>query len=304
MTARPNKPTFLLTKGERNALKETICTDSIENHYRMIAGGLYAYDGLPDGCPRDFIESTALFYSPGCGCKPVRGMGEVILPIKPANLSLYGTPWDWVPEPVHGSMPFPAESEILKACHEPALWIGSSTFENIEPYIQLMSQTLKVLHTNIFGLSQPVMISGLPNVANLKGLILKDELIEGQVYLPVTDRNGVDAQVLDLKATDHTQNLISTIDWCDARILEIMASSNGVQKSSGITTMETVSGVQSVIQQFQNGLELRKDWCDRVNDRFGMSLSVKPGEGIKALTDGKAEEPRNDDDDKDGGNDE
>lgn len=298
------KPTFLLSKGQRNALKETVYTDDLVEHYRMIAGGLYEYDGLPDGCPRDFIESSAVFFSPGCGCKRVRGMGEVIAPIKPANLTVYGRPYEWIPEPLRGMMPISADSDFFKPTSDPCLWIGSSTFDNIEPYLKIMGVALKVLHTNIFGLSQPVMISGLPVTNNLKGLILKDEIIEGQVYLPVTDRNGIDAQVLDLKAQDHTQNLISTVDWCDARILEIMASSNGVQKSSGITTMETVSGVQSVLQQFQNGLELRKDWCDRVNDRFGMSLTVKPGEGIKALTDGKAEEPRNDDDDKDGGNDE
>lgn len=279
---RPNKPTFLLSKGERNAQDELLYTGDIEAHYRQVAGGLYEWDGLPEDCPRDFIESMALFYSGGVGCKRVKGMGEIIAPIKPANLTIYGQPYEWIPEPMRGFMPIASDSEFFKPSNEPSLWFGISVYDNIEPYLNIMAQTLKVLKTNIVGLSQPVMISGLPN-APLGGLILKSELMDGETYIPLASRNGVSAEVLDLKAQDHTQNLISTIDWCDARILEIMASSNGVEKSSGITTMETVSGVQSVVQQFQNGLKRRQDWADRVNDRFRMDLSVKAGMGFDSL---------------------
>lgn len=277
-----NKPTFILSKGQRNAQNETIFTGDLEEHYRQIAGGLYTWDGLPDGCPKDFIESSALFYSPGVGCKKARGMGPVIAPTKPATLTIYGVPYDWIPVPLRGMMPMASDNDFFQPSHEPCLWMANPMIDNIEPYLRIMSQALKVLNTNIIGLSQPVMISGLPN-APLKGLILKSELMDGETYIPVVGRDGISAEVLDLKAQDHTANLISAIDWCDARILEIMASSNGVQKSSGITTMETVSGVQSVIQQFDIGLEKRREWADGVNDRFKMSLSVKPGRGIESL---------------------
>lgn len=280
-----SRPTFLLTKGERNAQHEVLCTEDLEEHYRMVAGGLYRWDGLPEGCPVDFIESSALFYSGGVGCKKVRGMGNIIAPIKPANLTIYGTPYEWIPEPLRGMMPIASDSEFFKPSDEPSLWLGISTYLNIKPYLEMMSTAMKVLNTNIVALSQPVMISGLPS-APLKGLILQSELMDGQTYIPVTGRDGIAPEVLDLKATDHTQNLVSTIDWCDARILEIMASSNGVEKSSGISTMETVSGVQSVLQQFEVGLEKRKDWADRVNDRFKMDLTVTAGMGIGSLTGG------------------
>ena len=300
-----NKPTFILSKGQRNAQDETIYTGDLFEHYRQIAGGLYKWDGLPDGCPKDFIESSALFFSPGAGCKKVRGMGPVIAPIKPSTLTIYGTPYDWIPMPLRGMMPIASDSEFFQPSNEPSLWMANSTFDNIEPYIKIMSQTMKVLNTNVIGLSQPIMISGLPN-APLSGLILKSELMDGETYIPLASRNGIDAQVLDLKAEDHTANLISTIDWCDARILEIMASSNGVQKSSGITTMETVSGVQSVIQQFDIGLEKRKEWADKVNDRFKMNLTVEPGRGIESLLrpETTQENPITDNNDNnDGGND-
>lgn len=293
-----SKPTFLLSKGERNAQRDTLYTGDIEQHYRMVAGGLYRWDGLPEGCPLDFIESSALFYSGGVGCKSVKGMGKVIAPIKPANLTIYGTPYEWIPEPLKGMMPIASDSEFFKPTNEPSLWIGSSMLDNIEPYLRIMSQTMKVLNTNVVGLSQPIMISGIPS-SPLKGLIMESEITDGQTYIPVTGRDGIAPEVLDLKATDHTANLVSVIDWCDARILEIMASSNGVEKSSGITTMETVSGVQSVMQQFEIGLDKRKEWAERVNERFGMNLSVKAGKGIESLT---AENPIGND--TDGGEDE
>ena len=277
------RPTFLLSKGERNSQQEILSTQDIEEHYRIVAGGLYRWDGLPEGCPVDFIESSALFYSGGVGCKRVRGMGNVIAPIKPANLTIYGTPYEWIPEPLRGMMPIASDSEFFRPSNEPSLWLGISTYLNIKPYLEMMSTAMKVLNTNIVALSQPIMISGLPN-APLKGLIVQSELMDGQTYIPVTGRDGIAPEVLDLKATDHTQNLVSTIDWCDARILEIMASSNGVEKSSGISTMETVSGVQSVLQQFEIGLEKRKAWADKVNDRFKMDLTVTAGMGIGSLT--------------------
>ena len=128
-----SKPTFLLSKGERNRQEEILYTGDLEQHYRMVAGGLYTWDGMPEGCPKDFIESSALFYSGGVGCKNVRGMGKVIAPIKPANLTIYGTPYDWIPEPMRGMMPIASDSEFFKPTNEPCLWIGESTYNNTAP---------------------------------------------------------------------------------------------------------------------------------------------------------------------------
>ena len=59
--------------------------------------------------------------------------------------------------------------------------------------------------------------------------------------------------------------------------------------------METVSGVQSVLQQLQIGLEKRKAWVDAVNDRFKMSMTVEFGDGVKALM-GSGQNPSQSDD--------
>lgn len=275
------KPTFLLSKGQRNKAEGDLCLVDLVEHYRAIAGGLYSWDGLPEGCPRTFIEDSALFYSGGAGAKRVRGMGPVITPIKPATLTIYGMPYEWIPEPLRG-MRVLNDTDFFKPSSEPCMWLHASMHAQIEPYLDIMERAMRVLNINIFALSQPIMITGVSG-ASLGSMTMKSEIIDGNVYIPTTGAGAQPPEVLDLMAEDHTQNLISTIDWCDARILEIMASSNGVEKSSGISTMETVSGVQSIMQQFKAGLELRRDWADRVNDRLKLSLSVEPGAGIEAL---------------------
>ena len=282
---RPARPTFLLSKGEREKADGQLFTGDIVEHYRRIAAGQYKWDGLPEGCPRTYIEDTALFFSPGAATKRVKGFGPVVCPIRPSMLDFYGHPYEWMPVPIRGMKPISADAEYFAPSREPAMWFGSSVIDAIEPYLDLMQRCLNVLNTNVFALSQPIMITGVSGTS-LGSMVMKSELIEGAVYIPTTNAGATPPEVLDLGAEDRTQNLISTIDWCDARILEAMASSNGVEKSSGVTTMETVSGVQSVMQQFEAGLEIRRDWCDRINDRLKLSISVAPGKGVESLTNG------------------
>lgn len=293
--SRTAKPMFLTTQGQRNQQEDGIYTGHIVDHYRAIAGGTYRYTGAPEDMPEGFIEDTALFYAPGVGCKKVRSLGTVILPIQASTLNVYGRPYDWIAMPLNGMVPIAADSELFAASNDPSLWLGVPMYDLIEPYIDIMANALKTLNTNIDGLNQPVMIAGMPG-AELGTLVIKDKLENKDRSIPTTG-NAFKAEVLDLKAQDHTQNLISTIDWCDARILEIMAASNGVEKTSGVSTMETVSGVQSVLQQLQIGLEKRKAWVDEVNDRFRMSMTVEFGEGVKALTQGGQNPSQSDDSD-------
>ena len=284
---------FMTTKGQRTRQEDGIYTGHIIDHYRAIAGGTYRYTGTPEDMPEGFIEDTALFFAPGVGCKKVKSLGTVILPIQASTLNVYGRPYDWIAMPLNGMVPIAADSELFAASNDPSLWLGVPTRDLIQPYIDIMSNALMTLNTNIDGLNEPIMVSGMPG-AELGTLVLSDKL-KGKDRIIHTTGNAYKAEVLDLKAQDHTQNLISTIDWCDARILEIMAASNGVEKTSGVSTMETVSGVQSVLQQLQIGLEKRKAWVDAVNDRFKMSMTVEFGDGVKALMGGGQEPSQNDD---------
>ena len=122
--SRTAKPMFLTTQGQRNRQEDGIDTGHIIDHYRAIAGGTYRYTGTPEDMPEGFIEDTALFYAPGVGCKKVKSLGTVILPIQASTLNVYGRPYDWIAMPLNGMVPIAADSELFAASNDPSLWLG------------------------------------------------------------------------------------------------------------------------------------------------------------------------------------
>ena len=269
------KPTFIIGKG---AGKGQIETTPLEQHYRRVFRGLIKWDGLPEKCPTNFPQDC-LFYTGGIGCKRMKGFGPVLAGVKPTTLTVYATPYDWIPQPI--GMAMDLNADFFQPTNDPCCWIGTSVSELIRPYLDIMERTIKTLNQNLIALQQPIMLKGIPG-AELPAMVFQNELLDTKSVIPSTGA-GFNAEILDLKAQDHTQNLVSTIDWCDARILEVMMSSNGVEKASGITTLETVSGVQSIMQEFDETIERCRAFCDEANSKFGLSMIVSPGKGIESL---------------------
>ena len=271
------RPSFRTTKGERAGVTEVIDTSDLEQIYRDVARGRFIWSGLPEDMPEGYIEDTALFYNAGVGIKPT-SMGMVVLPAKPVSLTVYGTPYSWVPGNVPGLTGLEMDPELFSESDTPVLWMSMSVMDRIRPYLQVMARCLKVLNTNVGALSTPILINGRPDAGdggNLTGVLLKSDMLDGESFIPVIRGDGMPLDVLDLKVTDHTQNLISTMEAMHAKILEIMQSGDGVAKSSGITVEETVNGNQSVTQAADLELARRKAWADRINAELGLNVTVE-----------------------------
>ena len=205
-------------------------------------------------------------------------MGPVVLPAKPSALTIYGTPYSWLPGNVPGIMGFEQDPELFSESDNPVLWMSMSVMDRIKPYLDVMARCLKVLNVNVGALSTPILIEGRPDAGeggNLTGVLLKSDLLAGESFIPVIRGDGMPLSTLDLGVQDHTQNLISTMEAMHAKILEVMQSGDGVAKSSGITVEETVNGSQSVEQAADLELERRKAWCDRINAVMGTNVSVE-----------------------------
>lgn len=272
------RPTFRTSKGERRGgASETIDTSGLVQIYRDIARGRFKWSGLPEDMPEGYIEDTALFYNAGVSMKSTP-MGPVVLPAKPTALTVYGTPYSWLPGNVPGIMGFEQDPELFSESDNPVLWMSTSVMDRIKPYLDVMVRCLKVLNVNVGALSTPILIEGRPDAGeggNLTGVLLKSDLLAGESFIPVIRGDGMPLSTLDLGVQDHTQNLISTMEAMHAKILEIMQAGDGVAKSSGITVEETVNGSQSVEQAADLELERRKAWCDRINAVMGTNVSVE-----------------------------
>lgn len=285
------KPTFIQSKGERRALENALNTDALIDRYRDIAVGMYSWTGLPDDCPSDFIEG-AIFDAGSVSAKKVAGMGIVFMNAKPVNIDIYGHPVEWLPGNIPGMNKADRSSKLFEKAKTPVLVIHP-TIEKIRPYLTIMEKTMKTLNQNITALSQPIVLAG--NLGNeLDGLIMKSELASGEVYIPTVKNPGVGVQVLDLKAQDHTQNLISTMRSMDSEILSVMGVSNGSEKSSGVTDVETLSTVQELTMISVKGLEVRQKWCEKINAALGLNLQVSFGDGYSMPGEViEADEPEN-----------
>lgn len=294
------RPTFRTSKGERRGASETIDTSGLVQIYRDVARGRFKWSGLPEDMPEGYIEDTALFFNAGVSMKDT-GMGPVVLPAKPTALTVYGTPYSWLPGNVPGITGFEQDPELFSESDNPVLWMSMSVMDCIKPYLDVMARCLKVLNTNVGALSTPILINGRPDAGeggNLTGVLLKSDMLNGESFIPVVRGDGMPLDVLDLKVTDHTQNLISTMEAMHAKILEAMQSGDGVAKSSGITVEETVNGNQSVEQAVDLELERRKAWCNRINAVMGVNVSVE--RTVRVMAPSEPSEPEQGPDDTGG----
>ena len=122
-------------------------------------------------------------------------------------------------------------------------------------------------------------------------MLLKSDLLNGESFIPVIKGDGMPLDVLDLKVTDHSQNLISCMEAMHSKILEVMQSGDGVAKSSGITVEETVNGSQSVEQAADLELMRRQAWAERINAVMGMNVTVRRADSVMAAMPEQTPEP-------------
>ena len=283
------RPTFLNTKGMRNRDTGADADELIERYVTAWCGR-FVWENLPEGCPADFLERQLFFYG-GVSAKKVRGLGVCVMASSPTALSLYNTPLGWMPNGIYGSETGTSVSkDIWTESRNPVLWDGVPMADRIAPYLEIQRKAMNALNVNLVGLTNPVVIETAPG-AELKGKIIKNNLGAGDVYLPVIDKASIGASVLDLKATDHTANLLGVIHDADGEILDMMHIRSSLEKASGISVEEASASVQQVAQGLQLDLRKRLEWCERINKKLGTSFSVRlPDEIVTAERIGEADD--------------
>lgn len=293
---KQTRPSFITTKGQRKTAG-AINIEDIEMHYRDILRSMYIWTGMPEDMPIGFVDADALYFYEGFALKNVRGMGICGFPCHPTTLDIYGNPIEWIASPfgwtVDGREATNDGSEIFRSSDMPVLWNRIPIRNRILPFLQIMTRALQTLGTNISSLAHPVLMTGMASGNpgdNLGAILLKNEMEEGSTYIPVVRPDAMGLEALDLKTTDNTQNLASIVDWCDARILEIIGASSGVEKSSGISTLETKTGMGGLAMSTDAALMMRRDWADRANAALGTSIAVSRNNAIEQMIDSDEDE--------------
>jgi len=287
-----SRPTFLNTKGDRNADRGIVETDELVERYISIYSARFKWSGLPDGCPPDFIERMMFLYG-GVSAKKVRGLGVCIMGAVPSALSIYGTPARWMPVGILASTEGNAVNEsIWKDSDTPVLYDYMPMHERVRPYLEIQRKALNALGCNLIGLTNPVIIECVPG-SELNGKVIKNNLGAGDVFIPVIDRGAMNAEVLDLKATDHTANLTGVIHDTDNTIMDIMSVRSSMEKASGISVEEATASEEQITNGMDQDYRKRLEWATNTNAILGTQFKVEPNyapDGSDRETDSGTEE--------------
>ena len=269
-----NRPAFINTAGQRKHDGTGFEPIDLLPRYVDAYAGRFKWTGLPEGCPDDFPE-VKLFEVGGLSAKKVRGLGDCVMGAAPETLTIYGTPMTWLPAGIVGNVPGSSVNEYLfKASNNPVLWEGVPMMERIDPYLRIMCKAMNALQMNTVSLSMPILVETAPG-AELAGKMIRTAVGNGDIFIPTVSKGAIAAQVLDLKATDHTANLLGVIHDMDAQMLDMMHIRTALEKASGISDAEATASDQQVSEGLLMDLQRRRTWCDLINDRMGWDLSVE-----------------------------
>ena len=267
------KPTFINTAAQRKAGEGHQCDDLLERYVRLFASR-FTWKNLPDDCPPDYLE-RALFFAGGISAKKVKGLGVCVMGAAPSALTIYGTPARWLPVDIVGSPTNTSVSDSLWTdSNNPVLWDYEPMVQRIMPYLELQRKALNALGCNLIGLTNPVIIETVPG-AELNGKVIKNNLGAGDVFIPVIDKGALNANVLDLKATDHTANLTGVVHDTDNTIMDMFFIRASMEKASGISVEESTASDEQNMIGLLIELDKREKWAKEINAVLGTDFQVE-----------------------------
>ena len=267
------KPTFINTAAQRKAGEGHQCDDLLERYVRLFASR-FTWKNLPEDCPPDYLE-RALFFAGGISAKKVKGLGVCVMGAAPSALTIYGTPARWLPVDIVGSPSNTSVSDSLWTdSNNPVLWDYEPMVQRIMPYLELQRKALNALGCNLIGLTNPVIIETVPG-AELNGKVIKNNLGAGDVFIPVIDKGALNANVLDLKASDHTANLTGVVHDTDNTIMDMMFITASMEKASGISVEEATASSEQNDIGLAIELDKRQKWAEQINAVLGTDFQVE-----------------------------
>ena len=263
------RPSFRNSKAQQKRADNVVDMHDPHHRYREIAATIYDWDGLPDDVPLGYIERS-LYDFGAVGLKRVEGLGDYILPAGITKIDPYGNPITWTPINVMGQ---PTQA-LLSETDSPVLRLPAPTRNVVDLFVDIQLKAYASIRQNALALSQPVALTGSPG-NDAESLVLATEFVDGNLFIPVVDLSRFSAEVIDLKAVDHTESLTALANAMDNEILTILGVQNtGTQKASGINIAEATSLHQELRLTSDQGLRLRQLWCDKTNERFGTGIDV------------------------------
>lgn len=240
--------------------------------YRLIAINAFQWDGLPDGIEERHIETRlfeqgkALFFrDPGMSYMTLQGD-----PGKGQNV--YGDPLEFIATGHNYRRVLPSTECVLIENNKLQL----CTRDFVMFYVAKMAEAERTLDVNIKSCKTPVIFAcDDKDLLSFKRIFHE---VDGNTPALFVDRglnlDGITAFQTGVKFLGN--DLSDYLQTVENKLLTFLGCNNNpVDKKERVNTLETRSNDQLIDSFSQLQLEARERACERINDMYGLSLSVK-----------------------------
>lgn len=244
---------------------------SIFQRVQLLACRRFKWGGLPEQVPPWWIE-TNLFYYDKIVYYRDKNIGDLILPaFNSDSANIYYIPKQYM---IKGF----GYNEIKNADEVEILWnnyLGVSTLTILDPLISNLVESYRARDVNVFNNKIPIIYK----TSKSKEFTTKNIFNKVRKNVPVYFVDGnTPIDQLGIMNTN-IPFIVDKMDmhikdgWSDILTVLGIKSSN-IEKGERVQTAEVEAGNEQVLFYRNAAIDSRKDFCDKVNKRYGTNLTV------------------------------
>ncbi len=279
-------------RGNAGFQIETNIISSMKYHqYRIIASHMFQWIGLPLGIESEEFE--LMLIDKNCvgffNCE----QGQFILPCVAYGMNVYGKPVHITPVPLNGTplTPVPPEKEGIPL--PPLILWDNSAHTSFDGYLRHFSNRLAEIQKSIQIIEEKmrvptVIVAGADNELSITGIVNKirkgdpviviDEAIGNDLAKTVVALDmGVRVEILKALWEDYNK--------IEGEIYALLGTMYNVEqnKAAGVGQAETIINYSQTFAIANSRLKQRQNWCDRVNDIYGLSIWCEKAHDIEEI---------------------
>lgn len=251
-----------------------IANQEIYNYYRErlinVALSQFEWHGLPDTCDRLYFEKRLLFDGKACMLKPIGSEEWLSLGyVTNGSLNVYGYPTDILGVGFNATNIQPEVWEFL---------YDNMTKQSLLPKIDLYARLLWEVHntfrSNLKHQNTPYIVTGTKN-QELSFKNLFNRIFGFQPYILMKRPEDAQAiQVLQTGVEYRGNELLDSLKVIWAEALSMLGITAETTKKERLIEGEITMDRQEDLISLNSRLLNRVDFCNKMNDKYGMNLSV------------------------------
>lgn len=241
-------------------------------HYRNLALNVFEWEGLPEGIEERYIEEALFDEGKLLFFRDPR-MSYMALPChQGSNLDVYGEPLSWRATGFNYNREYPRDKCVLVENNKSR----APTHDTVMFFVQKLYEVERTQDTNLRTSKVPwIILCDEKQVLSYKEILRKIDANEPAVF----GSRGIslsDIQVLPTRGEFIGNELADYSHTVENQLLTFLGVNNcPIDKKERLVSGEVSSNDELVAINAELMLEARQRACDKINELFGLNVSVK-----------------------------